>query len=141
MLRLNSGGNPLLDRKEAVERFNTIVEPVFLNRGFRRLNLRSQILINDVTKSIIHVTSAPSQVKLPNDLKQKIRKFNKELEGYSHYVLFTRDYSEWKDKSVYENTLTRVMGISKLHGVVTGLGNLSQMIHSVESNDRFYLVN
>jgi hypothetical protein len=141
MLKLNSGGNPLLDRKEAVERFNTIVEPVFLKKGFRRLNQRSQILINDETKSIVHVTSAPSQVKLPNDFKQKIKKFNKELEGYSSYVLFTRDYSEWKDKPVYLNTLTQVMGISKLSGVVTGLGNLPQMLKSVESNDRFYLVN
>ena len=63
MQTLNSGGNPLLDREEAIERFNTIVEPVFLKRGFRSLNLRSQILINDETKSIVHVTSAPSQLK------------------------------------------------------------------------------
>lgn len=140
MLKLNSGGNPLLDRKEAVERFNTIVEPVFLKKGFRRLNLRNQILINDETKTIVFVTSAPSQVKTPNDLKQKIKKFNKELEGYSSYVLFTRDYSEWKDKTVYVNTLKRVMSISKLNGVVTGLSNLTQMLTSIESNDQFYLV-
>jgi len=138
---MNSGGNPLLDRRDAIERFNTIVEPVFLNKGFRRLNLRNQILINDETKTIVHVTSAPSQVKTPNDLKQKIKKFNKELEGYSNYILFTRDYSEWKDKSVYLNTLKRVMGISKLNGVVTGLSNLTQMLNGIESNDQFYLVN
>ena len=69
MQTMNSGGNPLLDRRDAIERFNTIVEPVFLNKGFRRLNLRNQILINDETKTIVHVTSAPSQVKTPNDLK------------------------------------------------------------------------
>ena len=141
MQTMNSGGNPLLDRRDAIERFNTIVEPVFLNKGFRRLNLRNQILINDETKTIVHVTSAPSQVKTPNDLKQKIKKFNKELEGYSNYILFTRDYSEWKDKSVYLNTLKRVMGISKLNGVVTGLSNLTQMLNGIESNDQFYLVN
>jgi hypothetical protein len=140
MQTLNSGGNPLLDREEAIERFNTIVEPVFLKRGFRRLNLRSQILINDETKSIVHVTSAPSQVKTPNDLKQKIKKFNKELEGYSNYILFTRDYSEWKNKSVYLNTLKKVMAIPKLNGVVTGLGTLTQVLNKVEVNDQFYLV-
>lgn len=140
MQTLNSGGNPLLDREEAIERFNTIVEPVFLKRGFRRLNLRSQILINDETKSIVHVTSAPSQVKTPNDLKQKIKKFNKELEGYSNYILFTRDYSEWKNKSVYLNTLKKVMAIPKLNGVVTGLGTLTQVLNKVEANDQFYLV-
>ena len=140
MQTLNSGGNPLLDREEAIERFNTIVEPVFLKRGFRRLNLRSQILINDETKSIVHVTSAPSQVKTPNDLKQKIKKFNKELEGYSNYILFTRDYSEWKNKSVYLNTLKKVMAIPKLNGVATGLGTLTQVLNKVEVNDQFYLV-
>lgn len=140
MQKLNSGGNPLLDREEAIERFNTIVEPVFLKRGFRRLNLRSQILINDETKTIVHVTSAPSQVKTPNDLKQKIKKFNKEFEGYSNYILFTRDYSEWKTKSVYLNTLKKVMAIPKLNGVVTGLGTLTQVLNKVEANDQFYLV-
>lgn len=136
-----SGGNPVEDRREAMIRFNTIVEPVFSNKGFRRLDKRSQILVNHESRSIVHVTSSPSQVKLPNDIKQKMRKLNKQLEGYSHYVLFTRDYSEWKNKTVYENTLTRVLGITKLHGVVTGLNNLTKMLTSVQSGNRFYMVN
>lgn len=141
MINVNQGGNPLLDRKQAVERFNTIVEPVFLKQGFRRLDKRSHTLINDTSKTIVFVTSAPSQTKTPNDFKERIKQFKKEFEGYSSYVLFTRDYSEWNNKTTYLNILKQVMAIRNISGIVTGLGNLTHMLKSVKSNEQFYIIN
>ena len=141
MSKLNSGGNPILDRKAAVERFNNIVEPVFSNRGFRKINKRTQILINDETKSIVHVTSAPSQRKTYNDFKVKVNKFSvKEYKGYSNYILFTRDYNEWTDKDTYQSILKKVMSLPKLKGVSTGLGKLPDVLGNIESNNQFYLI-
>jgi|TARA_R110001606_G_scaffold7539_3_gene33226 hypothetical protein len=141
MQKLNSGGNPHEDAKAAKERFKTIVEPIFLNKNFRRLNKRNQILINDKTKSIVHVTSAPSQRKTYNDFKVKAKKYSlKEYEGYSNYVLFTRDYNEWKDKNTYQSTLKKVMSLPKVNGVATGLGHLTDVLSGIEANDKFYII-
>jgi len=140
MIKRNQGGNPLLDRKDSMERFTTIVEPVFLRQGFKRMNLRSQILINDETKTIVFVTSSPSQVTQPNDYKVKIKEFRKKYEGYSPYILFTRDYTEWRDKPIYLNTLKKVMAIPNLNGIVTGLGNLTQLLKSSKNSDQLYMI-
>ena len=136
----NQGGNPFEDSREAVLRFETVVEPTFRNQGFRRLDGRSQILINDTTKSIVFVTSAPSQGKLIGYYKDKLKKFKKELEGYSPYLLFTRDSQDWNDKPTYVNIMKKTMNISGFKGVVSGLDKLPRMIGKVKENSQCYLI-
>ena len=134
------GGNPFEDSREAVIRFETVVEPTFRNQGFRRMDKRSQILINDTTKSIVFVTSAPSQPKLVGYYTNKVKLFKKQLEGYSSYILFTRDSNEWNDKPTYVNIMKRTMNIGGLKGVVSGLDKLPRMISKVKDNSQCYLI-
>lgn len=132
--------NPFDDSREAVIRFETVVEPTFRNQGFRRLDKRSQILINDTTKSIVFVTAAPSQSKSVGDYTNKVKLFRKQLVGYSSYILYTRDSIEWNDKPTYMNTMKRIMNISNLKGVVSGLDKLPRMISKVKDNSQCYLI-
>ena len=136
----NQGGNPALDMKAAVERYNTIVEPVFLNQGFKRVNRKNHILINDTSRVIVFVTSAPSQRGQSNDFKVKIKEYRKQYKGYSPYILFTRDYSEWNSKTVYVETLKRIIRIPNLSGIVTGLGNLTQLLKSTKNGEPLYMI-
>jgi hypothetical protein len=140
MLNSYQGGNPPLDKKESVDRFKKFVEPIFNEEGFYRLNKKSQTVINTNTKSIVITTSAPSQYKFINDIKFKVKEFKKKYEGYSVYILFTRNFEEWSDKSVYMNTLRRTQSVSGLNGIVVGTDKLVKLINSTKNNNILYLI-
>jgi hypothetical protein len=140
MTNVNKGGNPVLDKKESVERFNKFVEPIFNQEGFCRLNKKSHTLINTNTKSIVITTAAPSQYKFINDIKFKVKEFKKKYEGYSVYILFTRNFEEWSDKTVYMNTLKKTQGVSGLNGIVIGIDKLVKLINSTKNNNILYLI-
>lgn len=136
---LNTGGNPVLDRKEAVERFTKVVEPILTNQGFIKLKGNSQIMFNPQTNSAVVVTSAPSQVKMYGDLKSRIRLLSKSHGVKDFYILYTRDYSEWKDKEVYLSTMRRIMGIGRIKGIGAGIKNIIEFINGVNRNESFWI--
>lgn len=136
---LNKGGNPLLDRQEAVERFTKVVEPILTNQGFQKLKGNSQIMYNPQNNSAVVVTSAPSQVRMYGDLKSKIRLLSKMYGVKDFYILYTRDYSEWKDKEVYISTMRRIMTIGKVKGVGSGIKNIIDFINSMNRSESFWI--
>ena len=136
---LNKGGNPVLDRKEAIERFTKVVEPILTNQGFIKLKGNSQIMFNPQTNSAVVVTSAPSQVRMYGDLKSKIRVLSKSYGVKEFFILYTREYSEWKDKEVYVSTMKRIMTIGRVKGVGSGIKNIIDFVNSVNRNESFWI--
>lgn len=126
--------NPREDAQKSIEIFQKIVLPTFEKEGFYRYNKRSNIMINDGTKTILFVTSAPSQTKQPKYYKSKVKEFKSKYEGYSAYILFTRNKDEWSDKPTYINTLRKILGLNGLKGVVCGLDNLVTLISQTKTN-------
>lgn len=141
MKKLVSGGNPLFDRKESMKRFDEIVEPVFKNKGFERLRGNSQIMYSKQKNSILITTSCPSKVEMYGDLKNKIRGFKKEYgNDVKIFLLYSRDYSEWSTKPIYQSTLKRIMTIRSLTGISTGLGTLTNTIDRIMNGDPFWSI-
>ena len=126
--------NPRMDAQNSIEIFEKMVLPACENQGFYRYNKRSNIMINDSTKTILFVTSAPSQTKQPRYYKSKVKEFKSEYEGYSAYILFTRNKDEWSDKPTYMNTLRKILGLNTLRGVVCGLDNLVTLFDQTKNN-------
>lgn len=137
---LVSGGNPVEDRKKAMKRFSTIVHPILSNQGFGLINKTSQIMYNEKQNIIIISTSAPSQTKMVNDLKVRVRKLKKFHNTSDIYLLFTRDYNQWRDKPIYQSTLKRIMKISHIKGICVGLDKLELFVDSCMKKEPFYLI-
>jgi hypothetical protein len=136
--KMNIGGNPVLDRKPAMKRFNEIVLPVFIKQGYEKMR-NSQILYNQSDNKIIIVTSAPSKIEKFNDLKQKIKSFKKSFgNDVKIFLLFTRNYSEWSDKPIYQNTLQRIFKIGNLNGISVGLNDLESLLYNINRGETFY---
>jgi hypothetical protein len=138
MLNKSTGGNPVLDKEAAVERFERIIEPVFSKEGFTQPDKRSHIMINEDDKTMVVFTSAPSNTKLPRATQQRIRELKKSYKNYVAYVVFTRDYDEWKDKDVYQATMRKVMGIPSVSGVVAGISNITKVLDGIKRREIFY---
>lgn len=136
-----TGGNPLQDRKESVKRFNEIVYPVLSHKGFVKLKDNGHVMYNGEMNSLVIVTSCPSQTKMVGDSKSKIRKFRRQFgKDLNVYIYYTRDYSEWKDKPVYQTVLRQIMSIKTLSGISTGLSNLAPTLNKIENKEPFWLI-
>lgn len=139
MKTLNAGGNPLQDRKQSVERFKTIIEPVFKTQGFVRLKGNSHMMYNKESNTLLLTTAAPSQTSMPRATKDKIRSLRKIYgNDLKCFLLYTRDYSEWKDKPIYVSTLKYILKIPNLTGVGTGIANLPTIIKSIKNGEPFW---
>ena len=139
MTKLNNGGNPLLDRRESMKRFNDIVKPVFTNKGFVKLKGNSHVMYNSEKNSILITTACPSQFKDYSALKTKVTQLRKVYgNDVTIYLLYSRDLSEWSNKPTYMNTLQRIMTIKSLTGIITGLNNLPKTIDKILEREFFY---
>lgn len=132
-----NGGNPLLDSKEAKERFNFVVRPTLENIGFIQSKGSSFVMTNPTTETILIPISAPSNFKIDKALVRQIRELRKEFKNPWIGVLFTRDFKEWKSKETYVSKLKKIMGMNLLNGVSVGLSSLPTIIPMIE-NKEFY---
>ena len=129
----NIGGNPKLDREESLERFE-IIKPFLEQLGYKRFNQRDCIFFNEEKKNILVVTSAPSQTKMTNYYKSKLKSLKKELNSeYNCYIYFSRNYSDWSNKAVYVKTLQRIQRGSGVSGIFVGMKNLSEIVNTLKN--------
>ena len=141
MKNFNAGGNPQQDRLESIQRFNEIIEPVFGKKGFIRLKGNSQVMYNGETNTVVMVTSCPSQVKMVGYTKSKIREYRKVYgKDVKIFIYYTRDYSEWRDKVVYQSTLRNILSLKSLTGISTGLNNLQSTLSSIVNGEPFWCI-
>lgn len=134
------GGNPLMDRKESMERFNEMVEPILTKKGFERIKKSSHIMVNENTKTIIISKSCPSDTKHVRETKQLTNELKKQYEGYSVYMFFHRNKEEWMMKEVYVSVLQSIMKNKKLKGIVCGLDALSSSFTDMLSGKLLYKI-
>lgn len=140
MKTLNAGGNPLQDRKQSVELFKTIIEPVFKTNGFTRLKGNSHTMYNKETNTILLTTACPSQTKMPRATRDRINSLRKIYgKDLKCFLMYTRDYSTWKDKPVYVSTLKSILKITNLTGVGTGISNLPMIVKSIKNGEPFWI--
>jgi hypothetical protein len=130
---LNSGGNPELDRKESMKRFE-VIKPFLEKLGYKRVNQKECVFINEEEKKILAVTSAPSQTKMARFYDGKFKSLQRKLNGkYSCYIYFSRNYDEWSNKTVYISTLKSIQKLSCVSGIFVGLNNLSEIVSTLEN--------
>jgi len=134
------GGNPLVDRKPSLERFNEIVEPILTKKGFERIKHNGHTMKNDKTKTIIISKSCPSDVKHVRETKQLTNELKKTYEGYTMYMFFHRNKEEWFTKEVYISVLQSIMKNKKLKGVVCGLDALSSSLNDMLDGKLLYKI-
>jgi hypothetical protein len=127
-------GNPVENKKESIERFNTIIKPILSARGFDKLRGNSHIMISDTSKTVIIPKSCPSQTTHVKAFKATTKELKKKYEGYSIYILFHRDTEEWYDKPIYVSTLRSIMDDKSLKGVICGVDKFIKELKSIESN-------
>ncbi len=134
------GGQPLIDRKESMERFNEVVEPILNKKGFQRIKKNGHTMVNDSTKTIIISKSCPSDVKHVRETKQLTNELKKQYEGYTMYMFFHRNKEEWMTKEVYVSVLQSIMKNKKLKGIVCGLDALSSSFTDILSGKLLYKI-
>lgn len=134
------GGNPTTDMKPAINRFKNILEPIFFNKGFRRISGNSHTMYSKSTNTVVIVTSSPSNVKDFVNIRDKSKKLRKKYKDCYVYLIFSRDYSEWKDKEVYQGTLKRILKINQINGISTGISNLPNILEGIENKDNFWFI-
>lgn len=141
MNTLSKGGNPTQDRKESMERFKTIIEPIFKGLQFKRLKGNSQFMYNEETNTMLIVTACPSQTNMPRATRDRIKQWRKVYGlNLKCYLLYTRDYSEWESKPTYVSTLRYMMNIKQLNGIGTGLKNLPMFINRITNGELFFAI-
>ena len=134
------GGNPLVDRKNSIERFTEIVEPILLKKGFQRIKTNGHTMVNENTKTIIISKSSPSDVKHVRETKELTNELKKKYNGYSVYMFFHRNKEEWFTKQIYISVLQSIMKNKKLKGVVCGLDSLSTSLNDMLLGNLLYKI-
>lgn len=127
-------GNPVQDKKESIERFKTIINPLLSVRGFVQPKKNSHLMISDKSKTLIIAKSCPSQTTHVKAFKTIVADLRKKYEGYSIYIVFHRDTNEWYDKPVYMSTLRYIMDNKSLKGVICGIDNFIKQLNNLEQN-------
>jgi hypothetical protein len=134
MSAFKRGGNPLIDRRESMERYSTIVKPILGNKGFEKIKGSSHVMVCHSSKTIVIPKSSPSDTKHVREMKTLVRELRKKYDGYSIYVIFHRDKEEWSGKPIYMNTLRRIMDIKSLNGVICGIDNFIKSLNDICGN-------
>ena len=134
MNAFKKGGNPLTDRKESMERYQTFIKPVLGAKGFEKIKGTSHTMVCHGSKTIVVPKSSPSDTKHVREMRALTRELRKKYDGYSIYVVFHRDKEEWSDKPIYMNTLRRIMDIKSLNGVICGIDNFSKSLNDICGN-------
>jgi hypothetical protein len=127
-------GNPVENKKESIERFNTFIKPALSQNGFVKLKGNSHIMISDTSKTVIIPKSCPSQTTHIKSLKLTTKELKKKYEGYSIYILFHRDTKEWYDKPIYVSTLRSIMRDNSLKGLICGMDKFMKEFKNIQSN-------
>jgi hypothetical protein len=141
MKTLNAGGNPTQDRQSSVKRFSEIVEPVFSKQGFKRLKGNSHAMYSEHLNTILLVTSCTSQTKMVRYTRDKIKDYRKMYgSDLKVFILYTRDFSEWKNKPTYQSVLRQIMDIKTITGIATGLGNLPTTLNKITQGEPFFSI-
>jgi predicted RNA binding protein YcfA (HicA-like mRNA interferase family) len=138
---LKRGGNPLLDRTESMERFNSFVKPALQSRGFEQIRGNSHIMVNHEDKTIIISKAAPSDTKHVGELQSICKDLKRRFEGYTQYLIFHRPKPEWIDKPIYASTLNRIMKKNNyLTGIVCGLDSMVTSMKSMCNGEILYRI-
>jgi len=134
------GGDPLIDRKQSIERFTEIVEPILIKKGFERIKRNGHTMVNEKTKTIIICKSCPSDVKHVRETKQLTNELKKKYDGYSIYMFFHRNKEEWFMKEVYLSVLQSIMRNKKLKGVICGFDSLLSAFSDIFAGKLLYKI-
>lgn len=140
MSKIRRGGNPLIDRKESVERFNTVVKPILMAKGFEKQKGASHVMVSESNKTIIIPKSAPSDMKHKREIRALVRELRKKYDGYTIYLVFHRDKEEWCDKPVYMTTLRSILDIKSLNGVICGLDKFIKSLNDICGNKLIFQI-
>lgn len=140
MIKSLNGGNPMEDRKASQFRFDNILHPIFSSKGYVRLK-NSNTLYSESDNTLIITTSAPSQTKHYRDLKEKVRQFRKQYgKELSIYLVYSRNYSEWANKPVYQSTLRSILRLGSITGISVGLDNMEKLLHNISKKIPFHSI-
>lgn len=134
-----NGGNPLLDRREAEQRFKMVVKPSLEKLGFLQSKGNAWTMCNPTNNTVVIPISAPSNFKIEKAIAKQVRDYRKQFNNPSIYVLFTRPFNEWKSKDTYVAKLKKIMGMNLLDGVSVGLNSLSTVLTMIEDKECYRL--